>query len=203
MSKLLVIKAHPLTPSESRSLKVLDAFIRAYKLTHPDDDIAVLDVYHDFVPEIDKDMLLGWEHAKNGTDLSADELTKITRFSELTDQFLESDKIVIANPLWNLNIPTRLKAWIDAITVSGKTFKYTEHGPAGLVTDKKLVHIQANGGNYGGKDPSSLYIEHIFSFMGITDIQSIFVEGIDHNPSKAEEIMDAALTESITIATTF
>ena len=31
MSHVLVIKAHPLTTDESRTLKVLDAFLKSYK----------------------------------------------------------------------------------------------------------------------------------------------------------------------------
>ena len=68
--------------------------------------------------------------------------TKIARFNELTDQFLAADKIVIANALWNLNIPTKLKAWFDTVNVAGKTFRYTENGPEGLVTGKK--HCTSN-----------------------------------------------------------
>ena len=44
----------------------------------------------------------------------------MARFNELTDQFLSADKVVIANPMWNLNVPTRLKAWVDTINVAGK-----------------------------------------------------------------------------------
>lgn len=71
-------------------------------------------------------------------DLSADQQAKVGRFGELTDQFLAADKIVIANPLWNLSMPTRLKAWIDTINVAGKTFKYTAEGPVGLAGGKKF-----------------------------------------------------------------
>lgn len=58
-------------------------------------------------------------------------------FNSYTEEFLQQDKIIIANPLWNLSIPTRLKAWIDCITVAGKTFKYTETGSVGIVKGKK------------------------------------------------------------------
>ena len=39
--------------------------------------------------------------------------------------------------MWNLSFPPVLKAYIDTITVAGKTFKYTAEGPQGLLTDKK------------------------------------------------------------------
>lgn len=52
--------------------------------------------------------------------LSENQQQKVARFNELTDQFLSADKVVIANPMWNLNVPTRLKAWVDTINVAEK-----------------------------------------------------------------------------------
>ena len=69
--------------------------------------------------------------------LSENQQQKVARFNELTDQFLSADKVVIANPMWNLNVPTRLKAWVDTINVAGKTFQYTAEGPKPLTSGKK------------------------------------------------------------------
>ena len=33
--------------------------------------------------------------------------------------------------------PPVVKAYIDAISIAGKTFKYSAEGPQGLLTDKK------------------------------------------------------------------
>lgn len=61
--------------------------------------------------------------------LSASQQEKVARFNRYTDQFLATDKFVIVNPLWNLNVPTKLKAWIDTVMVAGKTFRHTETAP--------------------------------------------------------------------------
>ena len=66
---------------------------------------------------------------------------KIERLAEILDEFLSADKYVFVSPMWNLSFPPVLKAYIDAITVAGKTFKYTAEGPQGLLTDKKVLHI--------------------------------------------------------------
>lgn len=70
----------------------------------------------------------------------------MNRFNELTDLFVAADKVVLANPMWSLNVPTKVKAWVDTINVAGKTFRYSKEGDLiGLAGDKKFFHIQAMG----------------------------------------------------------
>ena len=52
MSKLLVVKGHPLTADYSLSLKGLDAFVKAYKAAHPEDEIEELDVFSADIPTL-------------------------------------------------------------------------------------------------------------------------------------------------------
>lgn len=206
MSKLLVIKGHPLTKEESRSINALETFLESYQVQNPNDEITFLDLYTDFIPEIDEELLSGWNALRAGgefTDLSESQQNKIARFNELTEQFLQTDKVVIANALWNLNVPTRLKAWIDTINVAGKTFAYTEEGPKGLTENKKALHIQSNGGFYEGQDFASQYIKGILNFIGVSEVEQLFIEGIDHQPEKAEELLDIAAKRAALLGQTF
>lgn len=202
MSNLLVVQAHPLSAEKSRSVATQEAFIASYKKNNPTDTVTVLNLYKEGVPEIDAHLFETWA-AANQNELSAEQLATLTRFNELTEQFLAHDKIVVTNALWNLSIPSRLKSWIDTIVVKGKTFTYTETGPVGLVPEKKLLHIQSNGGSFSGNEPGSKYLETIFNFMGVTDIEHIFIEGVDHYPEKAEEIIAEAHTKAELLAESF
>ena len=191
MSNVLVVKGHPLTSENSFSMKGYDAFLETYQAAHPQDEIQILDVFNDYVPEVDQDIMNAWEILGTGADfatLSAEQQKKLTRFNELTEQFLSADKIVIVNPLWNLFLPASLKAWIDTVMVAGKTFRYTENGPVGMAADKKLLHLQANGGVYQMQDPASQYVKNIFGFVGISDIKQIIVEGQAYDPENAENL---------------
>ncbi len=196
MTKLLVVRAHPLTGRKSRSMQVTDAFLTSYRLSNPTHVIEDINVYNQYIPEIDKDLLEAWSILQNGGrfyTLSEQQQRKVTVFDSFTDSFLDHDKIVITNPLWNLSIPTKLKAWFDAITVAGKTFQYTDHGSVGMIEGKKALHIQANGGVYGGKDPASQYVKMMLNFLGIEDCEQLFVEGMNHHPEQAEEIVEKAM----------
>lgn len=206
MSKVLVIKAHPLTGEVSRSMQVVDTFITAYKEKNHFDHINEINLYTSFIPEIDLDILAAWDALRTGTEfetLSQEQQDKVSRFNELTELFLDADKVIIANPLWNLNVPTRLKAWIDTVNVAGKTFKYTAEGPVGLAGGKKVLHIQANGGAYDGNDASSQYLNSILNFIGIDDITSVYIEGHAYEPERANEILADALAKVTSIAKEF
>ncbi|SKA02479.1 FMN-dependent NADH-azoreductase [Pilibacter termitis] len=201
MAKLLVVKGHPLTSEESFSLKGLDKFVEVYKAHNPQDEVVTLDVFKDDVPEIDED--LARATGAEFSSLTKTQQEKMTRFNELTDLFLESDKVVIANPLWNLHFPTRLKAWVDTINVAGKTFRYTAEGSVGLVKGKKVLHIQANGGVYNGSDYGSQYLRGVFNFIGVNDVESVYIEGHAYEPSKSEEILNNSLEKISDIAQKF
>ncbi|MDR2834564.1 MAG: FMN-dependent NADH-azoreductase [Streptococcaceae bacterium] len=191
MSKVLVVKGHPLTAEGSFSLKGYDAFLESYKAANPSDEVEILDVFSEYIPEVDEHILSGWGVLMSGGEfdtLSAEQQKKIARFNALTEQFLAADKIVVVNPLWNLFIPASLKAWIDTIMVAGKTFRYTENGPVGMIEGKKLLHLQANGGVYNGQDPASQYVKTIFNFIGVTDVTQIAVEGQAYDPENAENL---------------
>lgn len=206
MSTLLAVKAHPLTGEDSKSMKVFYAFLDSYKKSNPTDEIIVLDLFNEDFPEIDLDILTGWNDLSSGkefAELTASQQKKIARFNESTEQFLAADKVVIGNGLWNLNIPTRLKAWFDTINVAGKTFRYTETGPVPLTEGKKVLHIQANGGVYEGQEFSSQYIKGILNFIGVEDIQQVLVEGADHHPERAEEIVAEAVEKAEALGLTF
>ncbi|MGF2942394.1 FMN-dependent NADH-azoreductase [Enterococcus xiangfangensis] len=206
MANVLVVNAHPLSAKDSQTVTILETFIEAHQANHPEDVFTMLDLYQMDLPEIDSDLLLAWQALQKGTDfteLSEVQQEKVRIFNELTDQFLASQKIVIANALWNLNVPTRLKAWFDTINVAGKTFKYTAEGPTGLITDKKALHIQSSGGTYQGQDFSAQYVKGILNFIGITEFDSIYIEGADYDPENAPEIMAEAKKKAKVLAAQF
>ncbi len=192
MARLLIVKAHPLDSKASYALRALEDFIYLYQEEYPGDAIEEVDVFED-IPLLDKDLLEAMSLAKKGQALSQNQEKNLARYNQLTEQFLRADKIVIANPLWNLNVPSQLVSWVNTINVAGRTFKYGPEGSIGLIKDKKVLHIQSNGGVYEGKDAASIYIRDIFKFLGVEDIYQVFIEGQSAEPARAEEIYQEAL----------
>lgn len=195
MATLLIVKAHPLDAQKSYALRALEEFQARYASLHPEDKIEVVDVFEDQIPALDKPLFDAMGAAKKGESISPEQAKQLDRYNALTQQFLMADKIVVVNPLWNLNVPSQLVSWVNTINVAGLTFKYGPEGSIGLVKDKKLLHIQSNGGVYAGQDPAAQYIKSIFEFLGFEDIHQVFIEGQSADPSQAQAIYDEAMAK--------
>ena len=127
--------------------------------------------------------------------LQAAELATLTGGEDVT-QFLAADVVVMGAPMYNFTISSQLKAWIDRVIVAGKTFVYTQTGAAGLAGGKRMIVAMTRGGMYAGDSPYAFaehaqsYIQAIFGFIGVRDIEFIVAEGIRVSP----EIREAAVT---------
>ncbi|BAB07762.1 FMN-dependent NADH-azoreductase [Halalkalibacterium halodurans] len=211
MAKVLYITAHPLNEEQSFSLAAGTAFIETYKEEHKDDEVIHLDLYKEEIPHIDAHVFSGWGKLQNNKgfeELSQEEQAKVGRLSELSEQFVAADKYVFVTPLWNFSFPPVLKAYIDAVAVAGKTFKYTEQGPVGLLTDKKALHIQARGGIYSEGPATDFemghrYLTAIMNFFGVPSFQGLFIEGHAAMPDKAQEIKEDGIRRAKELARTF
>lgn len=211
MTEILYITAHPHDESVSYSLAAGRAFIESYRETNPDHRITPVDLYKESIPHIDADVFSGWGKLRSGTEfnqLSSQEQTKVARLGELSDQFVAADKYVFVTPLWNFSFPPLMKAYLDAVAVAGKTFKYTEQGPIGLLTDKKALHIQARGGYYSEGPAAELEMGHrylgiMMRFFGVPSFDGLFIEGHNAQPDRAEEIKEQAIARAKELGRSF
>ncbi|WGG46915.1 FMN-dependent NADH-azoreductase [Rossellomorea sp. DA94] len=211
MAKVLYITAHPHDDTQSYSMAVAKAFMDTYKDVNREDEVIHLDLYREHIPHIDADVFSGWGKLQSGKgfeELSMEEQKKVNRLNELSDQFIGADKYVFVTPFWNFSFPPVMKAYIDSVAVAGKSFKYTEQGPVGLLTDKKAIHIQARGGIYSegpaaGMEMGHRYLSLIMQFFGVPSFEGVFVEGHAAMPDKAQEIKEDAIARAKDAAHTF
>lgn len=100
-----------------------------------------------------------------------------------------ADVLVLGVPMYNFGVPVQLKNWIDAIARAGVTFRYTENGPEGLLKGKKVFVALARGGRHRGTETDSQvpYLKTVLSFVGMSDIQFIYAEGLNMGPEAAQQ----------------
>ena len=110
-------------------------------------------------------------------------------------QFLDADVVVIGAPMYNFTIPSQLKAWIDRITVAGRTFRYTKTGPEGLCGDKQVIIVSTAGGLHVGQ-PTSVghedFLKVLFGFIGVTNLKFVFAHGLAYGDEPRANAMTAA-----------
>jgi len=113
--------------------------------------------------------------------------------------------VVIGAPMYNFTIPSQLKAWIDRIAISGKTFRYTESGPEGLVGGKRVIVALARGGIYSEGSPAAAfehletYLRGMFNFVGI-EPEFVVAEGLNLGPDHRENAIREAVGETVRLA---
>jgi FMN-dependent NADH-azoreductase len=201
MSKLLYIKANAKPEGMSRTYKISDSFIEAYKQSHPEYEIITLDLYKENINLLTAEDI----NAVFGAKTEESRSHPILKFAY---QFAEADRYVIAAPMWNLSIPAILKAYIDYICVTGITFEYTAEGPVGLCTGKKAIHITARGGQYSTPpnihfEMGDRYLRSIFTFLGISNFITISADGLDVMGNNVEAIVGNAIKSAASRARIF
>ncbi len=115
---------------------------------------------------------------------------------QLTNELLESDLLVMATPMWNFGIPSALKAWIDLVVRPGRTFQYSDSGVLGLAKNKKAILVLASGGVFTegpwrSWDFVEPYLRQILAFIGIVDVQTVRIEGMNIPPLAATALLRA------------
>ena len=120
-------------------------------------------------------------------------LVAVVDYSDaLIAELREADTIVLGLPMYNFNVPSTLRAYFDHVARVGVTFKYSDKGPVGLLTGKKAYVFVTRGGVYGTEHIHTRYVRDFLAFLGITDVEFIYAEGLAISPASK----DAALAKA-------
>jgi FMN-dependent NADH-azoreductase len=179
----------------SASTRLADAITAQLRARHPDAALRVRSLASDPHPVLDEAALaaLGTPAAERTPAQAA----RVALDDALIADVQAADVLVLGVPMYNFGIPAQLKAWIDAIARAGVTFRYTEQGPEGLLKGKKVYVALTRGGMYRGTpaDTQVPYLRSVLGFLGLTDIEFVFAEGLALGPDSAERALRAANDE--------
>lgn len=128
---------------------------------------------------------------------NAEEAAAAVLSDKLIAELMAADQIVIGTGLINFNIYSTLKSWIDNIARAGVTFRYTAEGPEGLVKGKKVYIVLAAAGVYSQGPAAPMnhavpYLKTVLGFLGMTDVEVLYVEGLAFGPEAVEKALAAA-----------
>ncbi|WEE36084.1 FMN-dependent NADH-azoreductase [Lactiplantibacillus paraplantarum] len=184
----LIINAHPdFRNTAHYSIQLEQAFLQHFRSRFPEDTVDIINLYDMVMPQATVPELLGiWEKQAQHVTLSTREQQLFAINQQLLQQFKAHHRIVIAMPLHNFNVPARLKDYIDNILVARETFRYTENGSVGLMTDDyRVMLLQASGSIYTRNDRytpmefSRLYLDKMFTeIMGFDQFEIVRAQGL-------------------------
>lgn len=202
MSQILLVTTSP-RGLESYSNQIAQALVAKLQAAAPGTRLVTRDFAAAPLPHVGEDYIVG--RMLPAAERSAAQATSVALSDALIAELFASDTIVIASPMYNFGVPSTLKAWIDHLARAGLTFSYSAAGPEGLVKGKKVYLIVARGGVYsegpmGGHNFQEPYLKTILSLLGMTDVETIAIEGVAYGPEAADKAVDGALGQVAALA---
>lgn len=177
MSKLLQISSS-VFGDQGVSSQLANAFIQEWQAKNGGTQVVHRDLVAEPVPHLDGERLTALMTPE--TERTAEQQRVVDESDALIRELQGADLIVIGAPMYNFGIPSQLKSWLDLVARSGITFRYTEQGPEGLLTGKKVYVFASRGGVHQGErsDGVAPYLETMLGFLGMTDVEFIYAEGL-------------------------
>jgi FMN-dependent NADH-azoreductase len=202
MRQILCLTSSPRRDTSYSNL-VAARVLKELRIVHPDSGVTIRDLAGNPLPHIDDDFVTATRSVAGPRTRRQHAL--IEQSDILVDELLAADTIVIAAAMINFGIPSTLKAWVDYVARPGRTFRYTEHGTKGLLAGRRAILVLARGGIYSGgpmraSEHDESYLRSVLNFLGITDIETILIEGVGLGAEAAERAVDAAVRRASSVA---
>ena len=206
MKTLLQIRSS-IFSNDGQSSRLAERFVARWRASNPGSKVIVRDLAKEPVPHLDA-ARFGAFLAKPVERTPAQQA--VVDYSDaLIGELKRADVVVLGLPMYNFGVPSTLKAYFDHVARVGETFKYTEKGPVGLLTGKKVYVFAARGGMYAGtpNDTQTPFIRIFLSFLGMSDIEFVYAEGLaiseaskQHSLARAEAVIDALVEPELAAA---
>ena len=162
----------------SQSSRLANRIVERLRDAAPEASVTLRDLGRDPHPVLDEAALAALFTPQ--AQRTPEQAARVALDDALIEQVRAADVVVLGVPMYNFGVPAQLKNWIDAISRAGVTFRYTEQGPEGLLKGKKVYVALARGGVYRNTpaDTQVPYLKTVLGFLGMTDVQFVYAEGL-------------------------
>jgi FMN-dependent NADH-azoreductase len=177
---------------DGQSSQLSNAFVALWQQRHADIRVIKRDLSAQPLPHLDLERIAAYGTPVAERTLRQQALTEES--DRLIAELQQADVLVLGVPMYNFGIPSTLKAYFDHIARAGITFRYTEQGAEGLLAHKKVYVFATRGGLYQGTalDSESAYLRDFLSFLGLSDIEFIYAEGLNINAEHKQQALAQA-----------
>jgi FMN-dependent NADH-azoreductase len=190
MSTLLQINAS-LAGADGQSSRLAQRFVADWQAKHPEGRVITRDLASDPVPHLTAERFQAF---LSQPDARTEEQRAVSEYSDaLIEEIKNADTIVFAVPMYNFSVPSTLRAYFDHIARAGVTFRYTASGPEGLLKGKQAYVFITRGGFYAdATDTQTPYLKQFLGFIGITDVNFVFAQGLGMGDAAREKSLAQA-----------
>jgi FMN-dependent NADH-azoreductase len=191
MKRILFIRSS-LFAGNSASSQLGEEFVTQIVERNPGSTVTTLDLATDPLPHLGAEEFSSWLVDTEERSVEQKQQAKLS--DRLIDELFAHDTLVLSVPMYNLGIPSTLKAWIDRVARAGKTFRYTARGPEGLVKQMQTYVLLARGGQYQGTpmDTQTGYLKGILGLMGMSDVETVYAENLARGGDARENSLNEA-----------
>jgi FMN-dependent NADH-azoreductase len=206
MTTLLQINAS-INNGNGESSRLANQFVAAFHKSHPKASIVVRDVAAaEPVPHLDAERFGAF--ITKPEQRTAAQHAVVAYSDTLINELKQADIIVLGLPMYNFGVPSQLKAYFDHIARLGVTFEYTEKGPVGKLTGKKVYVFAARGGVYARDgvnegtpmETQTNYVRDFLRFLGMSDVEFVYAEGLHMSPQSKQAALAKAEAEIARLA---
>lgn len=180
MMNVLSIKSS-IFSDKGQSSQLLDQFIQSLRGDSTDIRVIERNLAQNPVPHLN-DQAISAFMSSHTDDLNEQQKQAIALSDSLIDELKSADILLLGVPMYNFGPPSTLKSWIDYVARAGVTFRYTEKGPEGLISNVRKAYVLATrGGIYQGtlQDSQTQFIKDVLAFLGIVDVEFIYAEALN------------------------
>jgi FMN-dependent NADH-azoreductase len=176
----------------SHSTRLASAIVERVRAENPHASLTVRDLSRKPHPVLDE-VALGALFTEAG-QRTVEQAARVALDDALISELQAADVVVVGVPMYNFGVSSQMKNWIDAISRARVTFQYTEKGPEGLLKGKKVYVALTRGGIYRNTPNDSMvpYLKMALGFLGMTDIQFVYAEGLAMGPESEQQALASA-----------
>ncbi|MCU0523461.1 MAG: NAD(P)H-dependent oxidoreductase [Elainella sp. Prado103] len=191
-----------ITQSDSRQLT--QHFVQHWQQANPNSRVIYRDLGRNPIPHLDETWVAAYETAP--VDRTPAMNQAIVLSNQLIDELMAADCYVLGVPMYNLGIPSSLKAYIDQIVRRDRTVTFQDGLPQGALQNKKMLVVITRKFSYrpesgrADRDFQAPFLRAIFGVLGITDVMFIYADRLA-DPQIRQQSLIAAKQQLDQLAT--
>lgn len=180
----------------SRTRALAEAFLSAFRESHPGAEVETVTLE-----------ALDLKPFRPAALNQRDELASVGAFGapvfDLARQFQAADKIAAAAPFWDLSFPAVMRTYIEYISANGLCYHYEADGCHGDCRADRLAYLTTSGDFERPESLGVLYWKQLSKMFGVPRFDYVFAGGLDVDPAKAPELLEAACEQARALGRSF